>query len=104
MTLRLYQATLARAADANGDGYWTQQLADGATYFDAVGGFVHSPEFQAIHGNLTDEAFVEMLYQNVLHRASDPGGKAVWVPGTQPCPGAICPIPSSWRLPRSVPM
>ncbi len=104
MAFRLYQATLARATDANGHGYWTQQLADAATYFDAVAGFVRSPEFQATYGNLTDEAFVEMLYQNVLNRASDTGGKAVWVPGTPPCPGAICPIPSSLRLPRSVPM
>ncbi|WP_421904255.1 DUF4214 domain-containing protein [Mameliella sp.] len=104
MTFRLHQSTLARASDGNDHGYCTQQLADGATYFDAVGGFVHSPEFQATYSNLTDEAFVEMLYQNVLNRASDAGGKAVWVPGTPPCPGAICPIPSSLRLPQSAPM
>ncbi|BBU56658.1 hypothetical protein KU6B_29230 [Mameliella alba] len=78
MAFRLYQATLARAPDANGYGYWTEQLADGANYFDVIAGFVQSPEFQATYGNLTDEAFVEMLYQNVLNRASDAAGKAVW--------------------------
>lgn len=79
MAFRLYQATLARAPDANGYGYWTEQLADGANYFNVIAGFVHSPEFQATYGNLTDEAFVEMLYQNVLNRASDASGKAVWM-------------------------
>ncbi|GGF57361.1 Hemolysin-type calcium-binding repeat-containing protein [Mameliella alba] len=79
MAFRLYQATLARAPDANGYGYWTEQLANGANYFNVIAGFVHSPEFQATYGNLTDEAFVEMLYQNVLNRASDAAGKAVWM-------------------------
>lgn len=79
MAFRLYQATLDRAPDANGYGYWTEQLADGANYFNVIAGFVNSPEFQATYGNLTDEAFVEMLYQNVLNRASDATGKAVWM-------------------------
>ncbi|KHQ53947.1 DUF4214 domain-containing protein [Mameliella alba] len=79
MAFRLYQATLARAPDANGYGYWTEQLANGANYFNVIAGFVQSPEFQATYGNLTDEAFVEMLYQNVLNRASDAAGKAVWM-------------------------
>nr|WP_255564381.1 DUF4214 domain-containing protein [Mameliella sp. CS4] len=79
MAFRLYQATLDRAPDANGYGYWTEQLADGANYFNVIAGFVNSPEFQATYGNLTDEAFVEMLYKNVLNRASDATGKAVWM-------------------------
>ncbi|OWV45103.1 hypothetical protein CDZ97_06010 [Mameliella alba] len=79
MAFRLYQATLARAPDANGYAYWTEQLANGANYFNVIAGFVQSPEFQATYGNLTDEAFVEMLYQNVLNRASDAAGKAVWM-------------------------
>ncbi|WP_323770202.1 DUF4214 domain-containing protein [Antarctobacter sp.] len=75
---RLYQATLARAPDANGYGFWTEQLADGANYFNVITGFVQSPEFQATYGSLSDDAFIEMLYNNVLDRASDPNGKAVW--------------------------
>ncbi|ASP22266.1 bifunctional hemolysin/adenylate cyclase [Antarctobacter heliothermus] len=75
---RLYQATLARAPDANGYGFWTEQLADGANYFNVITGFVQSPEFQATYGSLSDDAFVEMLYNNVLDRASDANGKAVW--------------------------
>lgn len=75
---RLYQATLARAPDPNGYAFWTDQLAEGANYFKVIAGFVQSPEFQTTYGALSDDAFIEMLYNNVLNRASDPGGKAAW--------------------------
>lgn len=76
---RLYQATLDRAPDAGGFGFWTEELADGTNYYEVITGFVQSPEFQATYGALSDEAFVEMLYNNVLNRGSDSGGKAYWL-------------------------
>jgi serralysin len=76
---RLYQATLDRAPDANGFDYWTDQLKAGANYFHIVTGFVESPEFQRTYGSLSNEDFVELLYNNVLERASDPGGRANWL-------------------------
>lgn len=79
MAFRLYQATLDRAPDAGGHSYWTGKLADGASYFKVISGFVQSPEFQATYGALSDEAFIELLYNNVMNRGADAGGKAYWL-------------------------
>jgi Ca2+-binding RTX toxin-like protein len=76
---RLYQATLDRAPDVSGFDYWTDQLKAGADYFGIVAGFVQSPEFQRAYGSLSNGDFVELLYNNVLDRASDPGGRANWL-------------------------
>ena len=79
MAFRLYQATLDRAPDVGGFGFWTDKLAGGSAYLDAITGFVQSPEFQATYGTLSDEAFVELLYNNVLDRPSNAGGKTFWM-------------------------
>jgi Ca2+-binding RTX toxin-like protein len=76
---RLYEATLARAPDAGGFAGWVQTLDNGTGLNDAAGGFVGSAEFQAKYGALDNASFVELLYQNVLHRASDAPGLAAWV-------------------------
>ena len=76
---RLYQATLGRQPDSAGFVYWTDRLTDGANFFDVVGGFVNSPEFRTVYGALSNDGFVELLYNNVLGRASDAGGKANWM-------------------------
>jgi uncharacterized protein YkwD len=76
---RLYLATLARGPDAAGWAGWTAQLDSGRSLNDIATGFVNSPEFIARYGPaLTNEAFVTLLYQNVLHRAPDGGGLAGW--------------------------
>lgn len=76
---RLYQATLDRAPDTAGQANWTDALASGEKDIAQVAaGFVGSKEFQKIYGALSNAAFVELLYQNVLHRAADAGGLATW--------------------------
>ena len=40
--------------------------------------FIESPESQSM-GQLTDEQFVEKLYNNALGRPSDAQGKAYWL-------------------------
>ncbi|MEO0937113.1 MAG: DUF4214 domain-containing protein [Pseudomonadota bacterium] len=75
---RLYQATLDRAPDAGGLDRWSGTLADGTSRQEVASGFVNSPEFQQEYGDLGDEAFVTLLYNNVLNRAPDPGGLARW--------------------------
>lgn len=75
---RLYKATLDRAPDAAGFDYWTGLLADGRAYHSVIGGFVQSLEFQSQYGGLDDEAFVTLLYYNVLGRAPDPIGLEGW--------------------------
>ena len=76
---RLYQATLDRAPDAAGHADWANKLANGTPFLTAVAGFVNSTEFQTKYNSLSNSAFVELLYQNVLDRAADAGGLADWV-------------------------
>jgi Ca2+-binding RTX toxin-like protein len=76
---RLYGATLARQPDAGGFAGWVSTLDNGTGLNDVAAGFVGSAEFQATYGTLSNAAFVELLYQNVLHRASDAPGLAAWV-------------------------
>jgi hypothetical protein len=77
---RIYEATLGHAPDPDGLAYWTHLLGSGALSLQGVAdAFVSSPEFQNTYGNVTDSAFVTLLYNNVLHRAPDPDGLSYWV-------------------------
>lgn len=75
---RLYRATLDRAPDAQGLATWTARLADGLNITEAGGQFVASREFQNTFGNVSDNTFVTLLYNNVLDRAPDQGGFENW--------------------------
>ncbi|HCS70124.1 MAG TPA: hypothetical protein DIW51_09170, partial [Rhodospirillaceae bacterium] len=75
---RIYQATLGRNPDAGGFENWTENLANGGTYLDAITGFVNSVEFQNTYGSTTNSDFVTLLYQNVLGRAPNPAELAGW--------------------------
>ncbi|MCJ7871457.1 DUF4214 domain-containing protein [Phaeobacter sp. J2-8] len=79
---RLYQATLDRAPDVNGQTNWVERLATGAsTLLEVAQGFVGSPEFTAAFSvNATSEAFVRLLYKNVLNNENpDAAGLARWI-------------------------
>jgi hypothetical protein len=78
---RLYQATLDRAPDALGHSNWTGRIATGErSYSEVIDGFVGSPEFVATFpADATSEAFVRLLYQNVLNNDNpDAQGLARW--------------------------
>ena len=80
--LRLYQATLGRAPDPTGLGFWTDALETGAlSLAEEAQGFVASAEFQARYGVLGNAGFVDLLYLNVLGRAADAEGHAHWTVG-----------------------
>ncbi|UWR21232.1 DUF4214 domain-containing protein [Sulfitobacter sp. S190] len=76
---RLYQATLDRNPDDAGLDDWTRQLANNAAIEDIASGFVQSTEFQNNYGALNNEAFVELLYRNVLDREPDDTGFNAWL-------------------------
>jgi Ca2+-binding RTX toxin-like protein len=76
---RLYQATLDRAPDQLGFVGWVDALAAGNTLLSITTGFINSPEFQSVYGSLDNEAFVTLLYNNVLDRAPDQAGLDAWV-------------------------
>jgi hypothetical protein len=76
---RLYQAAFNRTPDSGGLNFWTSQLDRGAAPVQVAQGFVGSGEFAQLFAGLDTTAFVDQLYQNVLHRAGDPGGEQFWV-------------------------
>lgn len=76
---RLYQAAFNRVPDAAGLGYWISVGDQGASVDAMAQGFVGSAEFTNSYGALDDNAFVNRLYANVLHRAPDSAGLAYWL-------------------------
>lgn len=76
---RLYLATFRRDPDSGGLAYWVSSLRGGRTLADVATGFTTSAEFQSTYGNLDDPGFVDLVYQNVLGRAPDSGGRAYWL-------------------------
>ena len=77
---RLYLSTLGREPDQGGLQGWVNVLDAGVnTQADVAAGFVTSTEFQNTYGALDNAGFVELLYNNVLNRSSDPAGLQGWL-------------------------
>ncbi len=79
-TARLYQTLLGRPADLDGLGYWIHQQWDsGLDLTDAAYWMSQGVEFRLRYGWMDDATYIDALYQNVLGRPADPGGKAYWL-------------------------
>jgi Ca2+-binding RTX toxin-like protein len=79
-TYRLYQAAFDRTPDTQGLSDWMRGMDGGMTLAQVAHGFIGSAEFQGLYGaSPSDQAFVTLLYQNVLNRAPDAGGQAYWL-------------------------
>lgn len=76
---RLYDAAYDRLPDEDGLISWTQSLAGGTTLLAIATTFLNSSEGQDIYGGLTNAQFVDALYQTVLNRAADSGGRALYI-------------------------
>ncbi|MBI3729453.1 MAG: DUF4214 domain-containing protein, partial [Burkholderiales bacterium] len=76
---RLYFGAFDRLPDRDGLAYWMQAQKDGMNLSKISASFVSSAEFQKTYGALDNTAFVDRVYQNVLHRSSDAAGKAYWL-------------------------
>lgn len=77
---RLYKAAFDRAPDEGGLGFWINALDKGTNLVDVAQGFINSNEFSAMYGkNATNETFVDLLYNHVLHRAAEGEGYDYWV-------------------------
>ena len=73
-----YRMCLDREGDASGLNDWTGGLlSQELTGADIAHGFLFSKEF--CEKNLSDEDYLEILYQTLLSRNSDPQGKADWL-------------------------
>ncbi len=72
---RSYQAVFDRAPDAAGFEFFLDAMQLGIFSQEQVlVEFVGSQEFQDTYGELSNRAFVEQLYRNVLDREGDPDG------------------------------
>ena len=77
---RIYKAAFNRQPDAQGLGFWIEQLDNGVTLLEASEGFLTSQEFQQLYGvDPTDEQFIDLLYENVLQRPADQQGYDFWI-------------------------
>ena len=76
--LRLYDAAFDRYADGKGLGYWLE-IKETTGLGDIANSFIASAEFNSQNGNLEDDAFIELMYSNVLERTSDSAGKEFWL-------------------------
>ncbi len=76
---RLYQAYFLREPDAAGFGYWQGERAAGASLQTISGAFAASNEFTSTYGQLSDGAFINLVYQNVFGRPPDGPGYNYWV-------------------------
>ena len=65
-----------------GRGYWKAMIArggeSGVSTADLINTFYSSGEFSANVDHLSDEAYVDYLYQNLFQRSADDGGRTYW--------------------------
>lgn len=78
--VRLYQAFFLRPPDASGFDFWVRRRRAGTwTLVRMADQFARSSEFQGRYGSLGDGAYVDLVYQHVLGRPADPGGRSFWI-------------------------
>jgi hypothetical protein len=76
--IRLYLAYFGRPPETAGLEYWVAAIEGGKSVHTASNQFAAMNEFRTLYGPLTNRAFVELVYQNVLGRAGEPAGLDYW--------------------------
>jgi hypothetical protein len=77
--IKYYIAVLGRDPDYTGWLYNFNNYISGASLSSILNNFLGSTEFTTTYGNLSNTAFVTLVYQNVLGRAPDTAGLNSWV-------------------------
>lgn len=77
--VRLYYAYFLRMPDYSGLSFWLAQVRGGVSAASVSDAFARSREFINRYGSLSNGAFVDLVYDNVLHRDPDPEGRDFWV-------------------------
>lgn len=75
---RIYYAYFGRTPDTGGLTYWLGKRRSGTKVSEISNQFAASNEFKTKYGSLSNRAFVELVYQNVLGRTGDAAGIASW--------------------------
>jgi Ca2+-binding RTX toxin-like protein len=81
LAYRMYQAAFNRTPDTNGLAGWINFLDTGGAVLTMADQFIKSQEFQNTYGALDNTRFVQLLYNNVLHRNGEAAGVSGWVGG-----------------------
>lgn len=77
---RLYWAFFQRPAEPVGLDYWSDEVDSGRAPLAAVSDlFANSAEFVATYGPLSNQEFLDLVYDNVLGRRADDGGFNYWL-------------------------
>ena len=78
---RLYNAALARFPDYEGLSYWIKNYSSGIDDIRSVAtSFLISEEFLSAYGrDVSNDQYVQLLYNNVLQRDLDEDGYKYWV-------------------------
>lgn len=76
---RLYCAYFLRHPDLGGHDYWYGIQVTGSSYKTISDSFALSQEFSNRYGPLTNNNFLELVYQNVLERTPDAVGQGYWL-------------------------
>ncbi|WP_406858167.1 DUF4214 domain-containing protein [Alsobacter sp. KACC 23698] len=74
---RLYDAAFNHRPDPTGLTFW-DNAAMGQSLNAVAAGFVASSEFSATYGSLSNQQFVQQIYQNVVDRPGDSAGVSYW--------------------------
>ena len=76
--IRLFSAYFLRKPDPSGLNYWLNKRRAGTKLDSISSTFAASNEFKTRYGTLSNRAFVELVYRNVLGRSGDAGGINYW--------------------------
>ena len=77
--VRLYSAYFLRAPEVGGFEFWLTEYSNGNWDLGRMAQFfAESPEFNERYGSLNDQAFVDLVYRNVLGRNPDTAGVGYW--------------------------
>ncbi|HMJ78712.1 MAG TPA: DUF4214 domain-containing protein, partial [Iamia sp.] len=76
--IRLYLAYFGRPPETAGLEYWVAAIEGGKSVHTASNQFAAMNEFRSLYGPLTNRAFVELVYENVLGREGEPAGLDYW--------------------------
>lgn len=77
--MRLYLAYFLRMPDSGGLAHWLAASRGGLSLARISQLFSESPEFTDRYGAIGNAAFVDRVYQNVLGRSPDSGGRSYWI-------------------------
>jgi len=78
-----YVAGLGREPEPDGLAHWSDFLSGGGTAAQLAELISQSSEFQSLHSQQTDPAYIENLYESGLGRPADPGGLQGWMSALQ---------------------